>query len=400
MRRLLSLPFLLLASLALACGSSAGGRAAAGATGGTGGGTGSPPLFAGVAAADAISAREVVLSWPDARNAVGDPGSANMLYRIYRAFDPASVQLESAFLAQIGPGITTYADTDAPAFTTIYYRVVAVNSRGAWSTSTAIAAARTPSDFAGGTVDYYPAVDPLWDTQSTLGVSCVDCHDGSAAGGRLDLTTWQEVIAGIGTPAAPDTFVIPYDGPGTWSEFVARFVANPGEHLQYLGVIDDIRAMQPVLEAWAFEGALEFPDSWPPVFEFDAIQNAGKYYAEWVNYNTVRVSFFHASDPESLPFSGSTAGQLEYHVYAGVESQSIDWLNPVAVLVGPDQGTNPLITADFTWTGNRVVIVVRAIDAAGRSVVVPPPNDPDYLTKLAERWRNMSVNEREIVLTR
>lgn len=388
----------LLAVLAsLACGPSGGSSSAAS---GAASGAGSPPLFGGIGTADAISPTEVVLSWPAAVNPTGAPNPGSMLYRIYRAFDPQTVQLESAFLHQTPAGVTSYADKGLPPFTTIYYRVVAVNTRGLRSNSSAVASARTPSTYMGGTMQYHVDVEPLWQTASPSGATCLSCHNGSAAGGRLNLSTYAGVMVGTGTQQAPNSFVVPYDGDATWSEFVLRFTANPVEHLQYLPVASSIRAFEPVLDAWTFEGALEEPDPLPPVFAFDLIENAGKYFAQWVDHDTVRVSFFHASDPESLPFSGRTTGQLEYQVFAGASSSTIDWLEPVATVMSPDKNTTPVITAEFDWAFDTVAIVVRALDASGRSVEVPPPGDPDYLTKLALRWRNQSVNEREIRLRR
>jgi len=391
----------LAALLVPACGTSGGGTA------GTGGATGQGPVFPGVGNADAISPTEILVFWSDAFSSTGG-NSASMVYKVFRATDPVAVLLETQPIHTTAPGVTAYLDTGLQPFTTYYYRVVAMDSAGRESLVERVVSARTPSLYDGpgvSNINYAVDVAPFWGNMvSPQGNSCLSCHDGSPAGGRLDLSTYEGVLAGVGTLAEPDSFVIPFDPDGTWGEFILRFDSNPVEHLEFVPVIGQLATLEPVLRAWVQEGALQFPDRTPPAFEFDDIQNAGKYYAEWKDFQTVRVTWFHASDLESLPPSGSTLNQIEYHVYAGEDSASIDWEHPVAVVMSPEKlPGNDTISAEFTWLGSRVTIVVRALDAAGRSVAIPPgadPADPAFRDLFKLRWRNMSVNEREIGLRR
>ncbi len=394
-----TLALIALALLPVSCGSGGGsGSASAGATGS---GNGVLPTFPGIGTADAISPTEVLVSWPDAIGG-SQNASQNMKYRVFRAFDAASVQLAAALVHETGAGITTYVDSGLPPFTTVFYRVEALDTQGNVASNTVVSAARTPSVFLPGTIDYDTQVLPLWSAADPAGQTCIGCHDGvSGNGGRLNLSTALDLLIGVGTQQDPDSFVIAYDGAGTWNEFVARFVQRPFEHSGFFTDPAPVLAIEAPLAAWVDEGALSAPDAVPPVFEFDNIVNAGKYHARFVDFTTAEVTWFHASDPESLPFTGNTTGQLEYHIYAGVDSASIDWENPVAVVMSPERTPlNDTITTTFPWTENRLAIVVRALDSSGRSVVLPDPGDPDYLTQLALRWRNMSVNEREIRLAR
>ena len=384
-----------------ACGSSgSSSTSTAGAGSGVGGGGGASGLiFPGVGSADAISPTGVVVSWPAATNQSGG-GSAFVRYEVYRAFS-ANAVFNGQPIKTTGSGVTSFADNNVPPFTTVFYGVFAIDSAGNISKNGLVTSARTPSEYAAGSSTYASDIEPLW---SSTTPSCLSCHDGGAAGGRLDLSSFDGVMAGVGTLANPDTFVVAYDGEGTWNEFLFRLTQNPAPHVTYFSNPGDILAFQMPMMAWADEGALEFPDETPPVFEFSKIQNAGKYGGEFLpaQFPKVRLFWFHADDPESLPPSGSTLGQLEYHVYAGRDSASIDWQNPVAVVMSPEKlaPPNDLIEVQFDWPDNAIVAVIRALDASGRSVVVPPPGDPNYLEQLKLRYRNMSVNEREITLTR
>ncbi|TAH37431.1 MAG: hypothetical protein EYC70_10705 [Planctomycetota bacterium] len=359
-----------------------------------------PPRFSGIGAADAITPADVTVSWPAARNFSGPPGSSSMIYKIYRALDAVSVLDESSLIFTTAPGVTVFADRGLPEFTTFYYRVEAVNTSGLQTETNKVTSARTPSQWMPGLVDYAVHVAPLWDTTSPAGNACLSCHDGSPAGGRLDLGSYAGVMIGTGTSGAPDSFVLVGDGAATWNEFLLRFTSNPLEHVEYDAQPSAIAAMQAPLTAWADEGALEHADGDPPVFEFDNVNNAGKYYGDFTPSGTVSVTFFHAADPESLPFGGDTTGQLEYHVYGGVDGAGIDWLNPAAMTVSNDARTSSTMTVEFSWPFNTGAFVVRAIDRAGGNVTVPAPDDPDYLELLALRRRNMSFNEREIVVRR
>jgi len=383
---LLSLSLGLLALAGLACGSGgASGTAGAGASSGKKG-SGPAPIFAGVGTADALSPTEVAVSWSDAINGQGDPNPNLMVYHVFRAFDSGTVLLESSLIHVTPPGVTSFVDRDVPPSTTIFYRVVAFDPAGRRSTSARLATARTPFPYGPGLVDYNRDVAGLW-ASSTLqgGQTCLDCHTSPGAG-RLDLSTWEGVNIGTGTLADPDSFVVAYDGEATWAEFLLRFTAHSIPHHDFLINPTVLATFEPVLKSWVAEGALEFPDSSPPIFRFEDIGNAGLYFGEFVNFNTVRVTWFHADDPESLPFTGSTENQLDYRVYAGRTSQTIDWANPVAEIRSPEKTPQaPTVSVEFNWPFDTVAIVVRAVDAAGRST---------------GQIRNESINEREIQLAR
>lgn len=362
-------------------------------------GTGPAPSFLGIETADATSPTEVALAWSPASNASGPPDSDRMVYRIYRASSADAALTESALLATTAAGATSYLDVAATPFTAYFYRVEAVNSRGARSATRLLASAHTPSQWLPGSIDYPADIVPLWSTTSLAGNSCLSCHDGSPAGGRLDLGSYEGVLVGVGSAAAPDSFVVPGDGAATWDEFRLRFSLNPFEHLQFNARPQDIDAMEAPLTMWADEGALPAADGTPPRFAFENPENADRYFGSFVG-DQVSITFFHASDPESVPFDGDTTGQLEYHVYGGVDSTAIDWLNPLASTRSNDADANPTMTVLFPWPHERGTFVVRAIDGAGRAVAVPDPSHPDYLGALALQRRNMSANEREIVLQR
>ncbi len=389
----------LIAVLPLSCGGSGGSSSTT--SGATGGGGGILPTFPGIGAADAISPTEVLVAWPDA---VGGSASSSrtMIYRVYRAFDQASALLPTSLIHETLAGVTSHVDSGLPPFSTVYYRVEAVDSQGNVATNELVTSARTPSTYAPGTVDYTNDVLPLWSASNPTGQTCIGCHDGvSGNGGRLDLSTADGLLAGIGTTQNPNSFVVAYDGEATWNEFVARFVQKPLEHGAYFTSPGEVLLIEEPLAAWVDEGALSVPDATPPIFEFDNIENAGKYYGRFIDYQTAEVTFFHASDPESLPFTGNTAGQLEYHVYAGEDTASIDWETPLATVMSPEKSVgNDTITTTFPWTGDRAIVIIRALDASGRSVELPDPGDPGYRDALMLRWRNMSLNEREIGLSR
>ncbi|MBT4466406.1 MAG: hypothetical protein HOD03_06960, partial [Planctomycetes bacterium] len=162
---------------------------------------------------------------------------------------------------------------------------------------------------------------------------------------------------------------------------------------------------------WAFEGALPELDSTPPVFEFANVNNAGLYYGTFIDFDTVRLYVPHASDPESIPTNGSLAGQIDYVVYAGATSSTIDWDHPVMIKsLRINEAGQSYVSIDFDWVdedlqliSNELVVIVRPMDAAGRSVDIDVLNyddtDPTQIALFRERMRNMSPQEREILVT-
>jgi hypothetical protein len=218
------------------------------------------------------------------------------------------------------------------------------------------------------------------------------------------------VLAGVGTLAAPDSFVIPYQGEASWAEFLARMTVWPNffPHSAYFAEPTGLAAMEEPLKAWISEGALAVPDSTPPVFEFGDAETAGRYYGEFTAFDTVKVTYPHAVDPESLPFNGSRAGQLEYAVYAGVDSNSINWEKPVAIgVVELALENEPTASVSFEWLeSDTLIAVVRPLDASGRSIDFDFDSyDPETataaeITAYQLRMRNQSANEREIFIAR
>lgn len=402
----------LLALLPVACGSSGSSTGGALGAAATGAGLGTSDIvFPGITAADAINPSEVTVTWPNAVIAQTLGGSVTMRYRIFRALDPATVLLDSALIATTEPGVTSFVDTGLPDNTTLYYRVVALDTDERFSLTTAFTNARTPASYGPGTIDYTSAILPLWSTEmpGNPGTTCLTCHTTPGAG-RLDLSTLEGVLAGIGTLANPDSFIIPYLGDESWAEFLARMTAFPNffQHVNYLTAPEGLAAMEEPLRAWIAEGALATPDSLPPIFEFGNEQLAGTYFGSFIDFDTVQVNFPHASDPESLPVNGSVAGQLEYAVYAGPSSDNINWDKPVALItVDQIQAMNPTVSGTFDWTASdSLVAIVRPLDASGRSVAFDLESyDPETasaaeLEAFRQRFRNQAVNEREMVIIR
>ncbi len=399
-----------MALLPMACGSSGtSGAAGAGAIG-AGAGT-ADILFAGVLSADAINPNEVTVTWADAVLLPNMGGAAGMRYRVYRALDPGTAQLDSALVATTEQGVTSFIDTGLPDNTTLYYRVVAIDTDERFSLTDQITNARTPAEYGPGTVNYTTDILPLWSTPmpGDAGTTCLTCHT-TPGPGSLDLSTLEGVLAGIGTLQNPDSFVIPYLGEASWAEFLARMTQLPVffSHVSYLTDPEGLAAMEEPIKAWISEGALPAPDGEPPIFEFANEQLAGLYFGRFTDFDTVKVTFPHAVDPESLPFNGSLAGQLEYAVYAGVDSASIDWDKPV-VLITVDQNAalETTVSGTFDWTASEsLVAVIRPLDASGRSISFdfdaydPATASAEELENYRLRMRNQSANEREMLIVR
>ena len=188
-----------MALLPMACGSSGtSGTAGAGAIG-AGAGT-ADILFAGVLSADAINPNEVTVTWADAVLLPNMGGAAGMRYRVYRALDPGTAQLDSALVATTEQGVTSFIDTGLPDNTTLYYRVVAIDTDERFSLTDQITNARTPAEYGPGTVNYTTDILPLWSTPmpGDAGTTCLTCHT-TPGPGSLDLSTLEGVLAGIGT---------------------------------------------------------------------------------------------------------------------------------------------------------------------------------------------------------
>lgn len=405
----------LVALLPVACGPSGPsantpGGIGAGANTGSGLGT-SDILFPGILAADAINPNEVTVTWTDAVILPNLGGAITMRYQVYRALDAETVQLDSALVSTTAQGVTSFIDTGLPDNTTLFYRVVALDTDERFSLTVAFASARTPAEYGPGSISYATQILPLWSTPTpgNSAANCLSCHTLPGAG-KLDLSTLEGVLAGIGTLQNPNSFVIPYQGEASWAEFLSRMATLPTlfQHLPYITDPAGLAAMEEPIKAWIAEGALATPDSAPPVFEFADEELAGTYFGSFVDFDTVSVTFPHAIDPESLPFNGSLAGQLEYAVYAGVDSNSINWNKPAALLtVDLNQALQPTVSGTFDWTlSDSLIVIIRPLDASGRGIPFdlssydPETATAEELENFRLRMRNQASNEREMVINR
>jgi len=387
------------------------------ASGGTSGpppdaGQPSPDIqFPGISLADSLGPTEVFLSWPDAVLLPNLVGAQAMRYRIFRGATQQEAANATDAVYETGPGVTAWVDTGLDPFTTYYYRVVAVDTNERTSLSTRVTNARTVSSFGGGVFDYDTELLPLFSSPSPTSASttCLTCHTTPGAG-SLDLSTREGAFIGVGTAQAPDSFIIAFDGDATWAEFLGR-MSSPFVMTAHLPWFSDpvgsgLAAMEAPLRTWADEGGSLSPDVTPPIFALGGVNQAGNYFGEFIDFDTIRITFPHASDPETLPPSGNRAGQIEYAIYGGLRTNDIDWDTPLALaFVSQAAQANPVVTAEFDWPfGGTAIIVVRPIDSSGRSVNIDPlnwdPNDPQQRALMAQRMRNQNPNETEIVVIR
>ena len=391
--------------------------------------------FSGITDASAISPSEVLISWGDAMF-IDDPASAaGMRYVIFRGLTHQAPLRDIGQIAITGQGQLTFTDDfsdleNPPPLdnTTWYYSVVAIADESI-SNNVQVEIARTPSAYAPGTMSFENDVLPLFGdirNPSDTTQNCLSCHSTGNAAGGMDLSTLEGILAGVGTPANPNSFIIPFLGDDSYAEFRARFTAGTpvdqssalANHLDYIvepdgptpEAGDGIEDLELPIRNWAFEGALPTPDSTPPVFEFADVNNAGLYYGKFIDFDTVRLYIPHASDPESVPVNGSLAGQIDYVVYAGETSNAIDWDHPITMKsLTINEAGQSYVSIDFNWVdgngqlrSNDLVAVVRPMDAAGRSVDIDvlnyDENDQDQLDLFRERMRNMSSQEREILI--
>jgi hypothetical protein len=412
------------------------GSAASGATGGAA--SGDPILFAGIGSADALSPTEVAMSWMAATEFDGS-GARSMTYHIYRSYTSAADTQIGEPIFTTGPGDTSYVDGDlsiplnpdvddidgdgdfteltVPYSRTVYYRVVAENAFGQLGATTTVASARTPMPYSlDNPLVYAEDIEKKWNGfdpvsgvdhfyTDTNGDTCLDCHSNGLS--QTSLESWEDVMVGRGDKSSqtPNSFVIPFDGQSTWINMIGRMTASPIHHFAYLGSSISVTYMEHSIVDWANNGALEFPDTERPVFRFDDIRNVGKYNSEWLGFDTIRVSWFQAEDLESLPYGARdnfAANQLNYQIFAGPTSNDIDWDNPIIPIGATDSlipsTSDATMSADIFWSGGpEAIIVVRALDAAGRASLTP--SDANATPTEADR-SNLDVNEREIYLER
>jgi hypothetical protein len=389
-------------------------------------------VFAGITEASALSPKEVLVGWSDAMFTDEPASAASMRYVVFRGRTQQITLQDAGQIAITERGALTFTDnfsdlpeTDDLDNTTWYYSVVAIDSDESISSNVQVAIARTPSVYAPGTMNFYNDVAPLFlsvKNPADANQNCLSCHSGSGAAGGMDLSTLEGILAGVGTPSQPDSFIIPFLGNHSVAEFKSRFThgslfdqdSAKSNHIGYItapdggtpGIAGDgIEDLNLPIRNWAFEGALPELDSTPPVFEFANVNNAGYYYGNFIDFDTVRLKVPHASDPESIPVNGSIAGQIDYVVYAGIDSNSIDWDHPIMIKsLTVNEAALNAVSIEFDWDkSNELVVVVRPMDAAGRSVDIDVLNyddtDPVQLALFRQRMRNMSSQEIEMLIT-
>ncbi len=395
----ITLSAVLVGLISVGCGGDDGG---AGFASGAFGSSSGPPdssgmIFDGVGAADALSDTEIAISWPSATNVEGTP-AALMIYHVFRylplpgeSFDsvppPSEVTPGWNLISGNGtpPGVTSFIDTGLFGGISSFFWVRAEDPQGRKSLSLVVAGGHTPEIGAADTQVYSGGNpgDPHFEFSTMMddaGRTCLTCHTVTPGLGSLDLNTWEGVMIGTGTASNPDSFVIPYQADMTWSNFLSGLTSNPAHHLLFLSQAADILAWETnTIGPWVEDGALNVVDLDPPVFEFDNIDNAGQYFAEFTAFDEVTVTWFQASDPESSPYGNggqTAAGQLGYFLHYGPNSNSIDWDNPLGPFAWDGVGLQSAIISDYTESD--IVIVIRA----------------------ADKTDNWTTNEREIRLSR
>ena len=379
----------LLALLTLpACGETDVNLGGSGGNGGDSGDSGESLLsFLGPTDAIPITPELVVVTWLTATNSLEDLPET-MSYVLYRGdtkdFEIGQASANDTHNVQGGPSGNPSFPLSVSPNATHFFKVVASDSRGNSLESVNVVSAHTPSSFTAGEINYATDVATLaWTIVENGGANtCLTCHDGSNfPTNRLDLSSYDGLMNGIGDVTSPDSFVVAGDGDATWGLFGIRF-SSPAVTTEHAPFFGSGPLLKVLLKPWADEGALEFPDTSPPEFN-DEVGNSTLYTAtpNW-EAETVDIQFFHASDPESVRYGSSPTldDQLEYRVHGGVDSNSIDWLVPLATLVFPS--VDPISGADIlfpltddsyttvvNWAENTGTFIVRAVDFIGNETV-------------------------------
>lgn len=373
------LALILAPSLALAsCGEGKGGGAGVGggAAGGTwggpgsgsgggsnGGGGGSATLtFAGPSDASPTAVDTIAVTWDPAilTASTGD----DVIYDVFRADNEAMTG--ELLLGTTSPGVSSYIDGGLANGMTYFYRVAArTTESGLVEEPQIVVSSNLPMQPSGTPIDYATTVEPLWSRLGNDGVTtCLDCHDGGIA--KPDLRTWEGVMIGMGTPAAPDSFVTPGLGTASWRDLVNRIKSHPSAisaHKMWLSQVTDF---ENTLVPWIDEGATEAGDTMIPEFDPADLANADLYAVEDRGNNRVAIRFPHATDLESQPYGPQSFDHLAYYVFAGETSNTIDWSSQYRTV-----GRSTFPTSDdsfvllFDWTPNTGTFVVRAVDWFG-----------------------------------
>lgn len=359
------------ASVVIGCTNNSGpgsGSAGGGASGGgSGGGGGSQVVlsFAGPSSAAPIADNDVLITWPSASNSEGDPPSS-MRYSLFRATDmdfSDEVQIadRSSALSLIDAGLTDDV--------TYYYRAIAYGPTGLAVEDTEPVSTHIPL-IPRTPVDYNTVVAPVWSTvPGRDGVTvCTDCHfDGGQPNyGTLSLESWERLVIGVGTPEKPDSVLVEGEPRESGNAFIEAFYADNSALPAHQMWEFKREFFMPEVAYWVSEGGMEFPDLARPAFDFDSLQNQSRYAVTDNGDGSLNVTFPHANDPESEPYRGTVNDHLEYRIFAGETSNTIDWRNPVDTVARYNfPKTDQTFSVRLDWPWETGVFVVRAWDYAG-----------------------------------
>lgn len=364
---LLILPVLGLMVAAGGCKNRSGSGSGSTGGGATGGGGTVTLTFAGPIEATPTQGDEVAISWAIATNSANDAPSS-MRYSVYRGTqrDMSDEQLILDQAAQ-----NALLDSGLLDDITYYYRVVAFDPAGNRSEDTGLVSAHLPR-IPLPPIDYGTEVGPLWSTVVARDgkTVCIDCHNDAQPYGFLSLESWERLMIGRGTPEKPDGFIYEGDAKRTGAEFLKLYFDEENPVQAHRAWRFKREFFLPEVELWIDEGALEVPDTTRPTFDFADLQNKARYSATDNGDGTVYVNFPHAYDPESEPIRDRLDDHLEYHVYGGPDSASIDFRNPVAI-VNRYFFDKELETygVRFPWAFETGVFVVRAYDYTGNATL-------------------------------
>ncbi len=359
-------------------GSGAGGSNWGGPGTDDGGGGGTTPTltFDGPINADPATPTSVAVQWHAASVNTSTPEA--IAYDVFRA--DAVDMLSESLIATVDDGATSFVDSNLTDGQTYFYRVVARTTDLA-SDNADVVSAHLPQIPAAG-LDYATTIEPLWSMFDHSGTyTCLDCHDGVNA--KLDLTSWEGLVIGVGSADYPNSFIIPTQGRASFSEGIRRLLSYPKAMVAHRRW----RYAQPVYDTnlvqWINEGAQPEPDVTPPTFDAADFADPAKFSIEIFNDERFKLRFPHASDPESTPYINNTPGDhLEYLIYGGMDSNSIDWENPlrkVRRLHFPHW--KPKYEISVLWPHDHGVFVVRAVDLLGNQsleeaeLVIERPKD-------------------------
>lgn len=291
------------------------------------GGGGTPPTidFAGPTDAAPASYTSIAVQWNAA--VVTNPLPGIIYYDVYRA---ESAGMASEILAAtISDGALSMVDSGLADDTTYFYRVLARTDEVA-SDNADVVSANLPATVPTG-MEYATTVEPLWSRLDDTGTyTCLTCHDSNASIAKMDLTSWEGLVIGIGTAAKPKSFVIPTFGKQSLLNALTRIQDHSLSLAYHKLWRSQAAAFQAGLMPWIDEGATEFPDTTAPEFNPVDLADASLHFLTQNGANKVTLNFPHASDPESEPFLNLAADHLEYHVFVGLDSNSIDWGTPAA----------------------------------------------------------------------